>query len=98
VANYNKYKDKGFDVFSVSLDNSKPAWTEAIRKDGLVWPWHVSDLMMWQSSVVPLYRLQSIPKTILIDREGRIIERDLRGEALGDKLEEVFAADTTLKK
>ncbi|HTF03631.1 MAG TPA: TlpA disulfide reductase family protein [Bacteroidia bacterium] len=98
VANYKKYNGKGFEVFSVSLDENKDAWTNAIKSDGLVWSWHVSDLMKWQSSVVPLYRLQSIPKTILIDREGRIIERDLRGEALGEKLEEVFADDTTLKK
>lgn len=98
VANYKKYHDKGFEVFSVSLDNNKAAWTEAIQKDGLLWKWHVSDLMQWQSPVVPLYGFQGIPYTVLIDREGRLIQKDLRGDALGKKLEEIFSADTTAKK
>lgn len=91
VANYNKYKSKGFDVFSVSLDKEKNAWTEAIKKDGLVWPWHISDLMYWQSPVVQQYRIQGIPKTLLLDEEGKIIDRDLRGPALGQRLDELFA-------
>jgi peroxiredoxin len=91
VANYNKHHDKGFEVFSVSLDSDKQAWVEAIKKDGLVWPYHVSDLRQWQSSVVPLYSIKGIPKTVLIDREGNIMDKDLRGEALTKKLDEVFA-------
>lgn len=97
VANYKKYHDKGFEVFSVSLDSDKKAWTDAIAKDGLVWPYHVSDLMQWQSSVVPAYRIKGIPKTILIDREGKIIDRDLRAEALSEKLAEVFAETAPAK-
>lgn len=92
VANYKKYHDKGFEVFSVSLDKDKTLWTDAIKKEGLVWPYHVSDLQEWQSSVVPLYRIKGIPKTVLLDRDGKIIDRDLRAEALSQKLEEVFAS------
>lgn len=95
VKNYNKYHDKGFEVFSVSLDNDKNAWTGAIKSDGLVWKYHVSDLMQWQSPVVPLYEFQGIPFTVLIDREGRMIGKDLRGDELSDKLAEVFSADST---
>lgn len=98
VSNYKKYHDKGFDVFSVSLDNNKQAWTDAIAKDGLVWKWHVSDLMQWQSPVVPMYEFQGIPFTVLIDREGRMIQKNLRGEELGAKLDELFSADTTATK
>ncbi|MEO5642758.1 MAG: TlpA disulfide reductase family protein [Bacteroidia bacterium] len=92
VANYKKYKDKGFDIFSVSLDNDKNAWLAAIKSDGLTWPNHVSDLMQWQSPIKDLYRLKSIPSTLLIDRDGKIIDRDLRGPALTKKLDEIFAA------
>ena len=98
VANYKKYKDKGFDVFSVSLDNDKTAWTGAIAHDGLTWEHHVSDLMQWQSPVVQLYEFQGIPFTVLIDREGRMIAKDLRGEDLSAKLEEIFSADSTATK
>jgi thiol-disulfide isomerase/thioredoxin len=91
VANYKKYKDRGFDVFSVSLDQDKNAWLNAIQKDGLTWTSHVSDLMQWQSPVVQLYRFKSIPKTVLLDKEGKILDRDLRGEALTKRLDEIFA-------
>lgn len=97
VANYKKYHDKGFEVFSVSLDENKTAWTDAIAKDGLAWKWHVSDLMKWQSPVVPLYEFQTIPFTVLIDREGRMIGKNLRGEELGAQLEEIFADTASMK-
>ena len=96
VKAYNKYKSKGFDVFSVSLDgmpqqqNAKQNWIDAIAKDGLVWENHVSDLKGWSSSVVPLYGIQGIPFTLLIDREGIIIGKNLRGEDLENKLAEIF--------
>ncbi|MBI3511530.1 MAG: TlpA family protein disulfide reductase [Bacteroidetes bacterium] len=90
VANYKKYHDKGFEVFSVSLDDNKKDWTDAIKKEGLTWPYHVSDLMRWQSSVVTLYNFQGIPKTVLLDKEGRNIDRDLRGQALTDALAKIF--------
>lgn len=91
VKNYKKYHDDGFDVFSVSLDNDKNAWLDAIKKDGLVWPNHVSDLQQWQSPVVPLYRFKGIPYTMLLDREGKIIDKNLRGEDLTKKLDEIFS-------
>ncbi len=91
VKNYKKYHDKGFEVFSVSLDDKKTDWTDAIKKDGLIWPYHVSDLLKWNSSVVELYKIKGIPKTILLDRNGKIIDRDLRGDALSQKLDEIFA-------
>lgn len=96
--NYDKYHDKGFEVFSVSLDDKKEDWTGAISSDGLIWKYHVSDLMKWQSPVVQLYEFQSIPFTVLIDRNGRMIAKDLRGDELSDKLAEVFSADSTASK
>lgn len=91
VANYKKYHDKGFEVFSVSLDDDRKAWLNAIQSDGLVWPYHVSDLMKWNSPMVQLYNFQGIPFTVLIDRQGRLIKKDVRGEDLGKTLEEIFA-------
>jgi len=87
VKAYQKYKDKGFDVYSVSLDKDKSSWVDAIKKDGLVWPNHVSDLAFWSSSVVPQYGFSGIPFTVLIDREGKIVAKGLRGEKLEEKLE-----------
>ena len=98
LANYRKYHDKGFEVFSVSLDDNKADWQGAIASDGLIWKYHVSDLMKWNSPMVQLYGFQGIPYTVLIDREGRMIRKDVRGEDLGATLEEVFAADTTKTK
>jgi peroxiredoxin len=71
---YNKYKDKGFDVFSVSLDRpgQKDAWVAAIEKDGLVWDNHVSDLQFWNSAPAAVYGVRAIPATFLIDRQGNI--------------------------
>ncbi|MBK7939807.1 MAG: TlpA family protein disulfide reductase [Lewinellaceae bacterium] len=89
VANYNKYKDKGFDILGVSLDRDMTSWRKAIQQDGLPWR-HISDLKGWQSEHAALYSVSSIPQTLLIDREGKIIARNLRGEQLGQKLKELF--------
>jgi len=89
VANYEKYKDKGFDILGVSLDRDMGAWRKAIEADGLPWH-HISDLKGWQSSHAALYSVTSIPQTMLLDRNGKIIARNLRGEQLGDKLKELF--------
>lgn len=72
---YNKYKGKGFDVFSVSLDkqDGKQKWVDAIAKDGLVWDNHVSDLQYWNSAPAGVYGVRSIPKTFLIGRDGKIV-------------------------
>jgi thiol-disulfide isomerase/thioredoxin len=87
---FNKYKTKGFDVFSVSLDQSRDRWIKAINDDGLVWENHVSDLKQWQNDAARTYNVTSIPRTILVDKEGKIIARDLRGEGLESKLKELF--------
>lgn len=75
VSMYKKYKDKGFDVFSVSLDkqDGKQKWVDAIAKDGLVWDNHVSDLQYWNSAPAGVYGVRSIPKTFLIGRDGKIV-------------------------
>lgn len=89
VAMYNRYKDKGFEILGVSLDRTKEPWIKAIEDDKLAWK-HVSDLKGWQSAAAALYGISSIPHTVLVDREGKIIARQLRGELLGQKLEEIF--------
>lgn len=86
---YNQYHSKGFEILGVSLDKSKEKWVEAIKKDGLTWP-QVSDLKYWQSAAAELYNVKSIPHTVLIDKDGKIMEIGLRGEALQNKLAELF--------
>ena len=90
VAMYHKYKDKGFEVFSVSLDRTKADWVGAIEKDKLVWPNHVSDLKGWSSEAGRTYGVSSIPTTFLIDKDGRILAKNLRGEALENMLKKIF--------
>lgn len=86
---FNKYKSKGFDVFGVSLDDNRDAWVKAINDDKLLWN-HGSDLLKWNSSVVKLYNIEGIPFAVLLDKEGKIIGKNLRGEALEKKLQEIF--------
>ena len=90
VKTYEKYKDKGFDIFSVSLDEDKKRWENAIEADGLVWYNHVSDLKGWKSDVVSLYGFNGIPHTVLIDPDGKIVATNLRGPALEQKLKDVL--------
>lgn len=87
---YNRYRDKGFEIFSVSLDNNRDAWLRAINVDGLVWPNHVSDLRGWSSAAGRLYGISSIPATVLVDRDGKVLARNLRGQQLEQKLKEIF--------
>jgi thiol-disulfide isomerase/thioredoxin len=89
VAMYNKYKTKDFEIFGVSLDRDKASWIKAIEADGLGWK-HVSDLKYWQSSVVDQFSIKGIPQTYLLDKEGVIIAKNLRGPALEQKLSELF--------
>ncbi|MFD2936055.1 redoxin domain-containing protein [Spirosoma flavum] len=89
VRMYNKFKDKGFAIYSVSLDQAKANWTKAIRNDNLTWT-HVSDLKFWQSAAAQQYGVQAIPATFLLDKEGKIIAKNLRGPALEQKLEEIL--------
>jgi peroxiredoxin len=90
VRAYETFKDKGFTVFSVSLDNNKEKWLQGIKKDQLMWPDHVSDLKGWKSSVCETYGVSSIPQNYLLDKEGKIIAANLRGEALIKALENIF--------
>lgn len=83
-----KFKDaKGFEVFGVSLDRNREAWKKAIAADGLTWKWHVSDLKHWNSEAGRLYGVNSIPMSFLIDPDGIIIAKNLRGLALHQELD-----------
>lgn len=87
---YKQYKDKGLVIFSISLDKDKQKWIEAIKQDKLIWKEHgLEDIANPQTS--QLYRVNSIPKTYLIDKEGKIIAINLRGKQLEDKISEIFA-------
>jgi thiol-disulfide isomerase/thioredoxin len=86
---YKKYHDKGFEIFGVSLDRDGNNWKKAIQDDGLIWT-HVSDLLYWKSEPAKAYGVNAIPCTFLIDKEGKIIGKKLRGESLSQKLEEIF--------
>jgi peroxiredoxin len=90
VAAYNKYNKDGFEVFSVSLDRAKEPWLEAIKQDGLIWPNHVSDLKWWESEAAKTYNVHSIPFTVLVDKEGKILGHNLRGPMLEDKLKAIY--------
>jgi len=87
---YAKFKSKGFTIFSVSLDQKKENWVEAIAKDNLTWT-HVSDLKFWESAPAKLYAVRNIPSNFLIDPQGNIIARNLRGEDLEKKLDEIYS-------
>lgn len=89
VAAYQKYKDKGFTVLGVSFDQSKEKWLDAVQKDQLTWD-HVSDLKGWGNEVGKIYNITSIPQNLLIDRDGKILDKNLRGPALEQKLSEIF--------
>jgi len=91
VRMYSKYKDKGFEILGISLDQNRERWLQAIQADQLTWK-HTSDLKGWSNEVGKLYEISAIPKTFLIDPKGVIIARDLRGAALDGKLEEIFSA------
>ena len=87
---YEKYNKKGFEIYSVSLDQTKEAWIKAIEQDGLGKWTHVSDLQYWNSAAGREYGVESIPFTVLIDKEGIIIAKGLRGADLEAKLAEIF--------
>jgi len=90
VKAYHKYHDKGFEIYSVSIDKDKTSWVKAIEADGLVWPYHVSDLGYWQSKPLQIYGVSSVPNTFLIGKDGRIIAKNLRGAALENALKELL--------
>ena len=90
VKAYSLYNKKGFTIYQVSLDKTKEAWMKGIQDDNLGKWIHVSDIQYWNSIVVPLYKIESIPANYLLDKEGRIIAKNLRGEQLQLKLAELF--------
>ena len=96
VKAYQKYKDLkfkgakgGFTIFNVSLDTQKEAWVNAIKKDGLVWENHVSDLLGWSSKAAATYGINSIPASYLLDAKGVIVAKNLRGPALEAELDKL---------
>ena len=89
IACYERYHDKGFEVVGVSFDQKKDAWTNAVQQMGMKWP-QMSDLQGWKCAAAEVYGISSIPGSILVDPQGKIIAMDLRGKALEDKLSELF--------
>lgn len=90
VAAYNKYKNQGFEVVGVSLDETHEEWVKGIKDLNMTWP-QMSDLQYWKSPVVDLYAFRGIPHTVLLDKDGKIIEKNLTGDALDKKLEELLS-------
>jgi thiol-disulfide isomerase/thioredoxin len=90
VKAYNLYKNRGFQIFQVSLDKTKDEWVNGIETDNLGQWIHVSDLKYWNSLVVPLFKIESIPFNILLDKDGRAIAKNLRGDQLLQKLSEII--------
>ena len=86
---YSKFKNKGLEIYGVSLDQDKEKWMEAITKDGINWP-QVSDLKYWDNLAARIYNVQGIPYTVLIDKDGKIIAKNLRGQELEKKIAEVL--------
>jgi len=86
---YKKYKDKDFTILGVSLDKDNDPWIKAIKMDKLIWT-QVSDLKFWDSPVAMIYNIKAIPYSILIDKEGKIIAKGIRGKELEEKLAEVI--------
>ena len=104
VKTYKGYKDSifvngsSFTVFSVSLDKTKDQWKQAIRHDSLIWPYHVSDLQYWQNAAAQQYQVFSIPTNVLIDGNGVIVAKGLRGEQLPKALSTLVNRDKSLYK
>lgn len=89
VAVHNKYSNRGFTIYSVSLDEKKKPWEKAMKKDGLAWA-NVSDLKGWESETRLVYNVWGLPSNLLLDKTGKIIAKNLRGEELREKLRELF--------
>lgn len=89
VEAYKKYKNKGFEIVGVSLDNSKDNWLKGIKDLNMTWP-QMSDLKAWDSKAVEVYAFQGIPHTVLLDKDGKIIAKNLRGQKLHEKLAELM--------
>lgn len=92
VSAFNKFKDKNFTVLGVSLDRARPNWLQAIHDDNLTWT-HVSDLKFWSNEAAAKYKIQSIPQNFLVGPDGVIVAKNLRGEALTEKLCELLGCE-----
>ena len=89
VAAYNKFHDKGFEVIGVSFDSKKDAWVKAIEQ--LKTPWlQLSDLKGWKCAAAPIYKIDGIPDNLLIDPQGKIVARGLRGKPMQKRLQRIF--------
>ena len=89
LAAYERFHERGFDILGLSLDNNREAWLKAVAELGMTWP-QLSDLKGWKSLAAQMYDVRAIPFTLLFDPEGKVVEANLRGEALGKKLEELI--------
>ena len=90
-ANFEKYKDKGFNIVAISFDSRADAWKDAIAEMKMNWV-NLSDLKAWHSEAGKIYNINAIPSNLLVDPQGKIIARDLREKALGNKLEELYGS------
>jgi peroxiredoxin len=91
VAMYSKYHSQGFEVLGVSLDSKKEPWLKAIETDGLAWT-QLSDLQGWKNAVAVQYGIAAVPQNFLVDPQGKVVAKNLRGEELQAKLAQLFAA------
>ncbi|MBR1448027.1 MAG: TlpA family protein disulfide reductase [Prevotella sp.] len=89
VANYAKYHEKGFEIIGISFDSKDEAWRKAVKDLGMTWP-QLSDLGGWKSAAADVYGISSIPASILVDGTGKVVALNLRGEKLGEKLQEIY--------
>ncbi|MDQ6757292.1 MAG: thioredoxin family protein, partial [Bacteroidota bacterium] len=89
VKTYNQFKDKNFEIFGVSYDTKKINWEKAIKDDALIW-YQVSDLLGWKNATSELYAIKAIPANLLLDKDGKIIAKNIFGKKLTDKLSEVI--------
>ena len=87
---YKEMHPKGLEIVGVSLDRNRSSWLRAIDDDGLIWN-HVSNLKFWQDPIAKLYNIRAIPASFIIDKEGRIIEKNLRGAQLAAKISEILS-------
>jgi thiol-disulfide isomerase/thioredoxin len=92
VGIYNDFKDKGFEIVGISLDTNKESWLKAIQDDQLTWT-HLSDLKGWENSAARIYGVRAIPANVLLDKDGYIIAKNLKGEDLREKLESIFKSN-----
>ena len=92
VAAYREYKEKGFDILAVSLDKTREAWLKGIEQDGLDYH-HVSELKFWNSDIARQYGIRAIPANLLLDKNGKIVAKNLRGSDLKDTLAKLLTAE-----